>query len=652
MPWHIEKGHSKCADSKPYAVVKDSDGSVEGCHPTRAKAEDQMAALYANESSTSVPRDSLRDQEAHMTTLQETEELGGTPNPGTPKDKRLKKNKKSAEGDVVSLVKIEPVEDTSVAAEAPMWTGTLVIEGSPTGDGREFAKDAIQWADVPLPLRWQKEDSHGGMPTNLTVRVGNITRVWRDGDNIMGEGVFDLGGPEDDDAHEAYRRMGAQTLTGVSIDADDITDADIEYVFPESDGEGEEEDDLFFLLFAAPEKIIFHAARIRAATLCDIPAFVEAKIELIPEEDRQAALEAAAAIVQSPSRPHATATSDAAWDGAANESRLPDVMTSAAAVEVYAWVDVVDGADAVSKLHTRFLHHEINEDGSPGPANLTACSSGIGILSGTRGGAQIPDVDRRGVYEHLAKHLRDAGQEPPPYVETTDDDALVASSWTDWKPSTEWFQDPQLGQVMPIMVTEQGRIYGHAAQWGQCHLGYMNECIMPPFEDYHAYYRTGEVVCDDGSHIAVGAITAGIEHARLTMGAARAKEQYENTDAVVGWVATGNDRHGIWVAGVVRPDAQESRVRSLRGSGQVSPDWRRIGGELRMIGLLTVNESGYHTPRARSFVAGGQIRSLVSSGMVTVQHHSTEPTKEELDKRAMQLLREQLFARIHSTQEA
>lgn len=42
MPWHIEDNHPGCLG---YAVVKDEDGELEGCHRTRAQAEDQLAAL-------------------------------------------------------------------------------------------------------------------------------------------------------------------------------------------------------------------------------------------------------------------------------------------------------------------------------------------------------------------------------------------------------------------------------------------------------------------------------------------------------------------------------------------------------------------------------------------------------------------------------
>lgn len=48
MPWHVAKSE-ECPASRPYAVIKDDDGSVEGCHASEAAAEDQMAALYASE---------------------------------------------------------------------------------------------------------------------------------------------------------------------------------------------------------------------------------------------------------------------------------------------------------------------------------------------------------------------------------------------------------------------------------------------------------------------------------------------------------------------------------------------------------------------------------------------------------------------------
>jgi HK97 family phage prohead protease len=48
MPWSVGT-HASCPASKPYAVLKDSDGSLVACHATKAKAQKQQAALYAGE---------------------------------------------------------------------------------------------------------------------------------------------------------------------------------------------------------------------------------------------------------------------------------------------------------------------------------------------------------------------------------------------------------------------------------------------------------------------------------------------------------------------------------------------------------------------------------------------------------------------------
>ena len=55
MPWHVAKSAS-CPAGKPWAVIKDSDNSVAGCHATEDDANDQLRALYANDSENSIKR--------------------------------------------------------------------------------------------------------------------------------------------------------------------------------------------------------------------------------------------------------------------------------------------------------------------------------------------------------------------------------------------------------------------------------------------------------------------------------------------------------------------------------------------------------------------------------------------------------------------
>lgn len=107
--------------------------------------------------------------------------------------------------------------------------------------------------------------------------------------------------------------------------------------------------------------------------------------------------------------PHSTDTTDAAWDGPAMDTRCPSERAPLRAT--HAWVDSENDPDVKSSY--KFIHHEVSADGAPGAANTRACSTGIGVLNGGRGGTVIPDADYQGVWNHLAKHLRDADLEPP-----------------------------------------------------------------------------------------------------------------------------------------------------------------------------------------------------------------------------------------------
>jgi hypothetical protein len=658
MPWHVVSHHADCPAGKPYAVVKDADGSVEGCHATRGEADDHMRALYANDSNGGI------DMTGAVTI-----EAGGKPNPGTKPDKRLKANKATAQQCPPGM-KPDPDKDGScmpmtaaeievlAAAEAamtPTWRGVMVVEGVPTGDRREFALDSLNWpdpAEVTMALQWQKESSHGG-DHDVTVAVGRIDRIWReaatierdgnqvDANLIWGEGRYDT----HTDAVEAQRRMNEEMLNGCSVGADDISDMDVEYVWPTDEAESEdsdegEEPDILSLLFGRPEKVIFHSARLRAVTLCDIPAYVEATLHAVGdgEPTGEALVAAAAATVIERARaavaPHETEISLAEWDGAANEARMRISIPRIEAAGAYAYVE--PGAGDVARTGCRFLHHEIDGEGHPGPANLSACLSLIQAVHA----ATLPEPEKAGIYRHLAAHLNDAGMDIAPYEPHA---ALLAHAWqeTDLARPAAWFADPEIKAPMPIIVAganAQGfrRVYGLACEWHECHIGFSGECVLPPREVYHDRFRTGVVPLDDGTTVPVGQITAGIGHAALTLGmnANRAAEHYDNTEAVVADVVTGNCRAGIWVAGATRPWAQAERVDALRASGEVSPDWRRVGGQLKLVALLTVNTSGYQVPRVRTLVAGGQIQAMIASGMTSIH---MGPSEAQIEQQALRL---------------
>ena len=110
-----------------------------------------------------------------------------------------------------------------------------------------------------------------------------------------------------------------------------------------------------------------------------------------------------------PIRSHSTETSESPWNGSRNEKNLGDAGESTLR-RAYAWVE--PEGDPNTKSAYKFIHHEVTKDGTVGPANERAAVNGIAVLNGARGGADIPASDRKGVHNHLGRHLRDAGKEP------------------------------------------------------------------------------------------------------------------------------------------------------------------------------------------------------------------------------------------------
>jgi hypothetical protein len=119
----------------------------------------------------------------------------------------------------------------------------------------------------------------------------------------------------------------------------------------------------------------------------------------------------AAALIAGAIASHSTGTSDETWDGPAMKARLSNDAGAATYRKAFAWQDPDGDPDA--KATYKFIHHMVSVEGAVGAANMTGCSSAIGVLNGGRGGTKIPTDDRKGVYNHLARHLKDGDREPP-----------------------------------------------------------------------------------------------------------------------------------------------------------------------------------------------------------------------------------------------
>ncbi len=231
-----------------------------------------------------------------------------------------------------------------------------------------------------------------------------------------------------------------------------------------------------------------------------------------------------------------------------------------------------------------------------------------------------------------------------------DDEALVAcalvASQIPTVPPSDWFSDPGLREPTPLTVTDDGRVFGHIAAWHVDHIGLAMGTKPPRSRSGYRYFHTGVVRTDDGKDVPVGQLTLAGGHASLELTADAAVKHYDDTQSAVADVHAGEDAHGIWVAGALRPDVDAGRIRSLRASAP-SGDWRPIGGRLELVAVCQVNVPGF--PIARARVASGYVTALVAAGaapLAQLRGLSMEERVIKLENEALQAKMEAARARM------
>lgn len=195
----------------------------------------------------------------------------------------------------------------------------------------------------------------------------------------------------------------------------------------------------------------------------------------------------------------------------------------------------------------------------------------------------------------------------------TEIESLAASAAVATKFDAAAFTDPGLTGPTPLTV-DGDRVFGHLAVWGTEHIGFPGKGITPPHSatDYALFHVSQ--VATDGGDVAVGRLTVGTGHAAARDGMNAAVEHYDSTGTTWAYVRAGEDEYGIWVAGIVNPDASEAQVRS-GASAPLSGDWRRVGGNLELVAALSVNTPGFPVPRTFAS-ADEETMSMVAAAVV------------------------------------
>lgn len=185
------------------------------------------------------------------------------------------------------------------------------------------------------------------------------------------------------------------------------------------------------------------------------------------------------------------------------------------------------------------------------------------------------------------------------------------------RPPAEWFEDPELDGPSRLVVTEEGRVFGHVALWETCHLGQQEACVTPPKGCTYSLFNHGTITTVEGTEVRVGQLTIGVNHPSLGLGREAARAHYAGGPGAVQWadVHAGEDDYGVWVAGAVRPDVDEMTIRRARALG-LSGDWRPYKDGLELVAVLSVPVPAFPiaaSAHARVRVRGEETLALVAS---------------------------------------
>ena len=260
------------------------------------------------------------------------------------------------------------------------------------------------------------------------------------------------------------------------------------------------------------------------------------------------------------------------------------------------------------------------EGGHPAPENFAAGTQGFDQFEYGRGKLRGKNkAERERIMRRVTAALVAHGFrfDQPTLVAAGLGDVVAAAGPV--APPASWFEDPQLDGPTPLTITAEGRIFGHVADWNTCHIGEPRGpgvCVLPPRSATgYALFHLGSVLTADGKDIAVGTLTLDAPHAGIQLNAHGASRHYDHTGTAVADVRAGEDRHGPWVAGAVRPNVSDTQLRALRAA-KISGDWRR--GEL--VAALLVNVPGFPIPRPEARMVasayGEQQMALVAAGIV------------------------------------
>lgn len=486
------------------------------------------------------------------------------------------------------------------------FRGRAAREGVQTGDGRIIGAGTLTWEDpgAGWPLQYVAEDygMHAG-----SVTAGTITSYTRSGDEITYEGWLDDSTPG---GAALAAAADAGLPMGPSVDLDNVA-VDL-FMRGEDDNEG-----LILIASGAAQPVGRVFASRYSFTL-------GARLSGRPSNVTAAAGDG---------DPADDAEYVHLFSFSADEmvERLAQGRVRGQTMVAFpAFADTTFELDPAGAAEGEGDTPEVEPQDDPPAVAAAAGGCGCGgscggCGTGHRGGGATVAAATTAVDDRLVHEIEDALAavvEPPMY------------------PEAAWFADQQLGQLTPLTITPEGRVFGHIAPWGQCHTGSPDGgCILTPESSAGLpYFNTGTLYTADGSQVLVGQLTVGGGHADIMLSYRGALAHYDDVATAWADVHAGQDAHGVWVAGAVRPGLSELQVRSIRAAS-VSGDWRGVGNRSELVAVHCVNSPGFPIARV---AAGGQLAVVAAGAQVMAQLAAADASP--LDRLVAAEVRRQLTA--------
>jgi 8-oxo-dGTP pyrophosphatase MutT (NUDIX family) len=514
--------------------------------------------------------------------------------------------------------------------------GVLAPEEVETGDGRGFNAGSMTSRPGILPFSWQKVaiGAHDG-----SVVTGGLTRMMRKDGLIHYEGML----MPSEEAGEFAGLLAFFGRFGVSVDGD----------MGSLDSERSQ----------ATGVTWFNAVRAAGLTAVHIPAFHEAYVAF---------------------GPHPEMPSDAALT--ASMAASGDLVTFDRGP---GWV--------TNPVETKRIHDYWTKKGEPGyakigwgtPGDFTRAKKLIGAKIGANspedmkylnqiiaqwhfdalgywpgdlgkpGNAPDTPENRRRAATHAAHEgLSDA-------LSRVDNEGLAITAEAEgWeavlvssvsgnrvRPPIEYFHYISAGaDAHPLTIMDPDanglrRVFGYAAKWGVCHIGFDNRCVEPPrtYSDDYPEFHLGTTKTAEG-RIPTGVLTYGVDHRDADTILRETPEQsyFDNINNAWASVRLGEDDIGVWFSGVVLPGVPEDHLVKIEASGQVSGEWKY--GAMRA--CLTVNVPGYPVEQPSvTYDEQGNIMALAASAFGQFENDSPcTPTPKERLHALSQVMAEERFA--------